>query len=486
MSYRERHLGTANGKSSRASATGLRRKNARPKKNIAAQLEEKINNSTARIGVIGLGYVGLPLAVEYAAAGYEVLGIDVSADKVKQLNRGENYIADVDSTKLLGLVKAGKLRAAQSYSRIQDLDVIFICVPTPFTDNKEPDVSYIIDAAKGIKHGLHPGQLVILKSTTFPETTEGIVQPILEETGLTVGQDFFLAFSPERIDPGNKKWTTVNTPIVVGGVSPACGRLAALVSGKVIVTVKLVSSPKVAEMTKLLENIFRSVNIALVNELALLCDRMEGIDIWEVVEAAATKPFGFMPFYPGPGIGGHCILVDPYYLSWKAKAYDFHTSFIELAAQTNENMPYYVLDLIIRSLSNNGAALKNSKLLILGVAFKKNVDDIRNSPAIRVMELLYNRGGRHLMYNDPYVPVLNVNGKTYRSQALTPRLLRAADCVVIATDHDGYDYEMIARNTKLLIDTRNATKSIPDGREKIVRLGCGTNTIAANLRSHHE
>jgi UDP-N-acetyl-D-glucosamine dehydrogenase len=485
MSYRERQLSIAKGRNGKLNAAKSD-KPIRPKANVSKQLEEKINACTAKIGVIGLGYVGLPLAVEYAAAGYEVLGIEVSADKVKRLNRGENYIADVDSTKLLGLVKANRLRAVQNYNRIKELDVIFICVPTPFTENKEPDVSYIIDAARGIKHGLRPGQLIILKSTTFPETTEGILQPILEETGLTVGSDFFLAFSPERIDPGNKKWTTANTPIVVGGVTPACGRLAALISSKVIVTVKLLSSPKAAEMTKLLENIFRSVNIALVNELALLCDRMEGVDIWEVVEAAATKPFGFMPFYPGPGIGGHCILVDPYYLAWKAKAYDFHTSFIELAAMTNDNMPYYVLDLIIRSLSNQGAALKNSRLLILGVAFKKNVDDVRNSPAIRLMELLFNRGGHHLAYNDPHVPTLRVNGKTYRSQKLTRRVLQSADCVVIATDHDAYDYEMIVKHTKLIIDTRNATKHIKDGREKIVRLGCGTNAIAANLRSHHE
>jgi UDP-N-acetyl-D-glucosamine dehydrogenase len=485
MSYSERQVTPAhatNGKV-RGNKAG---KGARTKTNFSKKLEEKINTCTARIGVVGLGYVGLPLAVEYAAAGYEVLGIDVSGDKVKKINRGENYIQDVDSTKLLGLVKANKLRAAQNYNRVRDLDIIFICVPTPFTDNKEPDVSYIVDATRGIKHGLRPGQLIILKSTTFPETTERIVQPILEETGLKAGSDIFLAFSPERIDPGNKKWTTANTPIVVGGVTPVCGQLAALISRKVIVTVKVLSNPKAAEMTKLLENIFRSVNIALVNELALLCDRMEGIDIWEVVEAAASKPFGFMPFYPGPGIGGHCILVDPYYLAWKAKEYDFHTSFIELAAMTNENMPYYVLDLIIRSLSNHGSALKNSRLLILGVAFKKNVDDVRNSPAIRVMELLFNRGGSNLSYNDPHVPELKVNGKTYRSQSLTAKTLQAADCVVIATDHDGYDYEMIVKNTKLIIDTRNATKNIKEGRDKIVRLGCGTNTIPANLRTHHE
>jgi UDP-N-acetyl-D-glucosamine dehydrogenase len=314
-------------------------------------LEIKIEDKTAKVGVIGLGYVGLPLSVEYAAAGYNVLGIDLSEEKIAKLNHGENYIDDVDSDKLRELVKAGKLVGATNYERIGECDVIYICVPTPFTDTKDPDVSYIVNSARGIAAGLRREQLVILKSTTYPETTEKVVQPILEMTGLKVGKDFYLAFSPERIDPGNKKFTTASTPIVVGGVTKKCTKLATAISRKVIVEVKELSSPRAAEMTKLLENIFRSVNIALVNELAQLCDRMEGIDIWEVVEAAATKPFGFMPFYPGPGIGGHCILVDPYYLSWKTKEYDFHTNFIELATMTNENMPYYVLDLIIRSLS---------------------------------------------------------------------------------------------------------------------------------------
>jgi UDP-N-acetyl-D-glucosamine dehydrogenase len=449
-------------------------------------LETKIENRTAKVGVIGLGYVGLPLAVEYAAGGYTVIGIDTSEEKIAKLNHGENYIADVDSFKLKDLVKARKLIGISKYDRIGEMDVLFICVPTPFTDNKEPDVSYIIDAAKGIASGLRRGQLIILKSTTYPETTEKVVQPILEETGLKVGKDFYLAFSPERIDPGNKKFNTTNTPVVVGGVTKKCTKLAAAISRKIIANIKELSSPKAAEMTKLLENIFRSVNIALVNELAQLCDRMEGIDIWEVVEAAATKPFGFMPFYPGPGIGGHCILVDPYYLAWKAKEYDFHTSFIELAALTNENMPYYVIDLIIRSLSLHGAAITNSKLLILGVAFKKNVDDIRNSPAIKVMELLYNRGGRNLIYNDPYVPALRVNGKVYHSKKLEPKLIQSVDCVVIATDHDDYDYDMIVKHAKLVVDTRNATKSIKNGRKKIIKLGCGTNTIPAEMRISHD
>jgi UDP-N-acetyl-D-glucosamine dehydrogenase len=449
-------------------------------------LEIKIEDRSARVGVIGLGYVGLPLSVEYAAAGYNVLGIDVSDEKISKLNRGENYIDDVDDNKLKELVKAGKLVGATNYNKIGECDVVYICVPTPFTDTKDPDVSYIIDSAKGIASGLRREQLIILKSTTYPETTEKVVQPILEATGLKVGKDYYLAFSPERIDPGNKKFNTATTPIVVGGVTKKCTKLAAAISRKVIVEVRELSSPKAAEMTKLLENIFRSVNIALVNELAQLCDRMEGIDIWEVVEAAATKPFGFMPFFPGPGIGGHCILVDPYYLSWKAKEFDFHTNFIELAAMTNENMPYYVLDLIIRSLSLHGAAITNSKILLLGVAFKKNVDDTRNSPAIKVMELLYNRGGRYLIYNDPYVPSLHVNGKVYASKKLDAKLLESADCVVITTDHSNYDYEMIVKHAKLVVDTRNATKNVKNGRKKIIKLGCGTNVIPAELRTQHE
>jgi len=449
-------------------------------------LEVKIEDGTAKVAVIGLGYVGLPLSVEYAAAGYSVLGIDLSEEKINKLNRGENYIDDVDGNKLRELVKAGKITGATNYNKIGQCDVVYICVPTPFTGTKDPDVSYIINSAEGIATGLRREQLIILKSTTYPETTEKVVQPILEATGLKAGRDFYLAFSPERIDPGNKKFNTATTPIVVGGVTRKCTKLAAAISRKVIVEVKELSSPKAAEMTKLLENIFRSVNIALVNELAQLCDRMEGIDIWEVVEAAATKPFGFMPFYPGPGIGGHCILVDPYYLSWKAKEFDFHTNFIEMAAMTNENMPYYVLDLIIRSLSLHGAAIINSKILMLGVAFKKNVDDTRNSPAIKVMELLYNRGGRYLMYNDPYVPNLRVNGKVYISKKLDAKLLESADCVVITTDHSNYDYEMIVKHAKLVVDTRNATKEIKNGRKRIVKLGCGTNVIPAELRTQHE
>ena len=449
-------------------------------------LQQKIDDGSAKICVIGLGYVGLPLAVEYAGAGYQVLGIDVDSSKIAKLNKGQNYIDDVEGAKLKNLVKAGKLGGASDYQQIAEQDVIFIAVPTPFTANKEPDVSYIISAAEGIATGLRKEQLVILKSTTYPETTEKVVQPILEATGLKTGKDFYLAFSPERIDPGNKKFTTATTPIVVGGVTKKCTKMAAAISRKVIAEVKELSGPKAAEMTKLLENIFRSVNIALVNELAQLCDRMEGVDIWEVVEAAGTKPFGFMPFWPGPGIGGHCILVDPYYLSWKAREFDFHTSFIELAALTNENMPFYVLDLIIRSLSSQGVPIRDGKILVLGAAFKKNVDDTRNSPAVKLMELLYARGSRKLRYNDPWVPVLDVNGKTYRSRKLSPSLLNEADCVIIATDHDAYDYDLIVKHAKLIVDTRNATKNLKAAKRKVVKLGCGTNSYPPESNNRRE
>jgi len=448
-------------------------------------LREKISNKSAKIGVIGLGYVGLPLSFEYAQAGFHVIGIDNDMKKINALREGENYIDDVDSDKLKKLLLAGKIEAESDYSRIAEVDVIFICVPTPFTINKEPDVSYIRDAGEGILNGLRKEHLVILKSTTYPETTEKLLLPVLQQSGLRVGEDFYLAFSPERIDPGNKTYTTANTPVVVGGVTKQCTEMAVAVSELVISKVVPLSNTKAAEMTKLLENIFRSVNIALVNELAQLCDRMEGVDMWEVVDAAATKPFGFMPFYPGPGIGGHCILVDPYYLAWKAKEYDFHSNFIQMAGQTNENMPYYVLDLIIRSLSIRGGAILSSKFLMLGVSFKKNVDDVRNSPALKLMELLHARGGKNLIINDPYVPEVYVNNKTYKSRELTKDLLENVDCVVIATAHDKYDIDFIATHAKLVVDTRNATKSIrAELQNKIVRLGHGSNTYHPTVDEH--
>jgi len=436
-------------------------------------LEKKIRTKKARVGVVGLGYVGLPLAVEFASKGFETIGIDVDTSRVESINSGKNYIRDVDEKTFSKTVKKGLLTARADYECVNSLDIIYICVPTPFTPNKEPDISYIISSAEQIAKKLRKGHLIILKSTTFPGTTESYVQPIFEKTGLKVGRDFYLAFSPERIDPGNKKWTTANTPIVVGGVTPECTKLACLASEQVVSKVIPVSNPKVAEMEKLLENIFRSVNIALVNELAQLCDRMGGVNMWEVVEAASTKPFGFMPFYPGPGIGGHCILIDPYYLSWLARQYDFQTNFITLAAETNENMPFYVKNMVMREVSMMPVSFKDAKILILGVAFKKNVDDTRHSPALKVMELLHLEGARNLRYNDPYVPNVKLNGLKFESSPLTKDLLQDSDCVVITTDHSEYDYDFIVKNSKRVIDTRNATKGVKAGREKVVLLGDG-------------
>ena len=436
-------------------------------------LEKKIVQKKARIGVVGLGYVGLPLAVEFASQGFETLGIEVDAKKVKAINSGRNYIADVDDKVFAKVTKAGMLKVAADYSDIPKLDVIYICVPTPFTPNKEPDISYIVASAKEIAPRLRKGQLVILKSTTFPGTTERYVQPILEGSNLKTGEDYYLAFSPERIDPGNKKWTTANTPVVVGGVTPECTRLACLATSQITPKVVPVSSPKVAELEKLLENIFRSVNIALVNELAQLCDRMGGVNVWEVVEAASTKPFGFMPFYPGPGIGGHCILIDPYYLSWLARQYDFQTNFITLAAETNENMPFYVKNMVTREISMMPVTFPEANILILGVAFKRDVDDIRHSPALKVMELLHNDGAKKISYNDPFVPTVEVDGEKFESIEISKKALQDADCVLITTDHSSYDYDFIVKYAKRVIDARNATKNVKAGRNKIVLLGDG-------------
>lgn len=447
---------------------------------VAQDLEQKLRDKSAVIGVIGLGYVGLPLAIEFARKGFDTVGIDLDARKIESLQAGKNYIQDISDEHVAEMVRTGKFRAQQTYEGVGKFDVIYICVPTPFTVNKDPDIGYIISASEGVARELRQGQLIILKSTTFPNTTQGSVQPVLERNGMTVGKDFFLAFSPERIDPGNQKWTTSNTPIVVGGVTQDCTALAVLANKQIIEIVIPVSSPKVAEMEKLLENIFRSVNIALVNELAKLCDRMGGINMWEVVEAAATKPFGYMPFYPGPGIGGHCILIDPFYLSWQARAYDFEANFITLAAETNESMPFYVRDMIMRAVADLPIRFKDVKILFLGVAFKRDVDDTRHSPAIRIMELLQDSGAQNLCYNDPFVAELMVQGKKLKSEELTKDLLKSVDIVVLTTDHTQYDHEMIIDNCELLIDTRNATKPIKDParRAKIRLLGSGDNGYA--------
>jgi len=440
------------------------------------QLLSKIEDKSARVGIIGLGYVGLPLAAGLAKCDYQVVGVDVSPEKVKHLKEGVSYIPDVPSTDLAALVDAGRFTATVEYDVLREIDIIFICVPTPFDSMKAPDLTYVRQAAASIATRLRAGQLVVLQSTTYPGTTEEIVQPLLEETGLVAGQDFFLAFSPERIDPGRADYTVENTPKVVGGINAESAELTGRLFSYLTPQIHLVSSPRAAEMTKLLENIFRSVNIALVNELAILSERMD-INFWEVIEAAKTKPFGFMPFYPGPGVGGHCIPVDPYYLSWKAREYDFYTRFIELAAEVNGDMPYHIVKLITDGLNRHGKSLRNANVLILGVAFKPNIDDARNSPAERVIELLLKQGAQ-VFYHDPYVPAFKVGGdivlkevQTIESMALTPQTLAEVDCCVIITDHQSFDYDWIVEHSRLVVDTRNATKAVTENRAKILLLG---------------
>jgi len=436
-------------------------------------LLQKIETREFSVAVVGLGYVGLPLAVEFAKKGITTYGVDVDAGKVDALRAGRNYIQDLDDTVVADVVATGHLVAVGTFDVIANSDVVYICVPTPFTPNKEPDISFIVQATEGIAPNITHEQVVILKSTTFPTTTEEYVKPILESGGKRVGVDFHLAFSPERIDPGNKVWHTANTPIVVGGVTPACTAVAAAANRVIIDQVVEVSSPRVAEMEKLLENIFRSVNIALVNELAQLCDRMGGVNIWEVVEAAATKPFGFMPFFPGPGIGGHCILIDPYYLSWLAREHDFVTNFITLAAEVNESMPFYVARMVVRQIAHLPVTLSEAKILFMGVAFKRDVDDLRHSPALKVMELLELDGACHIQYVDPYVPSVDLNGTVHRATPYSREIVSDADVVVITTDHSVFPYDEIVRYGKSIIDTRNATRGVAEGREKVALLGDG-------------
>lgn len=431
-------------------------------------LEDRIKKKQAKVVIIGIGYVGLPLALEIARTGYRTVGIDVDRKKVEMVKQGKSFIGDVPGAEVAAAVRTGMLKATTGYEECRSADIINICVPTPFTPSKDPDVSYIVAAGKSIARHLRPGQLIILRSTTYPETTEKVLQPILESTGLKAGKEFYLAFVPERIDPGNRVWTTRTTPVVVGGVTPECTAVACLFYRQFVEKVVPVSSPRVAEMSKLLENIFRSVNIALVNELARMCDRMGGIDIWEVINAAATKPFGFMPFYPGPGIGGHCILIDPYYLAWKAREFDFHSNFIELAAETNEAMPFFVVDRVFEVLGGNGISAKDARLLIIGAAFKRDVEDTRHSPALKVMELLLEKV-KKIEYVDPYVPEVEINGKIFRARPLTPALLRKSDCVLILTDHSCFDYDLILRESRLILDTRNAIKK--RGLKKLYTLG---------------
>jgi len=446
-------------------------------------LEQSIKRGQAHVAVIGLGYVGLPLAVEFARVGFPTVGVDTDARRVAAINRGESYIPDVPNPQLGEVIASGKLKATVDYDVLSAVDVVFICVPTPFTATKAPDISSVVTAAEGIAQRLRPGQLIVLQSTTHPGTTEEDVLPILERSGLRGGHDFHLAFSPERTNPGDRQFTVANTPKVVGGLTSRCTELARSLLTTITPEVHALSSPRAAEMTKLLENIFRSVNIALVNELAKLAERM-GIDIWEVIEAASTKPFGFMPFYPGAGVGGHCIPVDPYYLSWKAREYDFYTKFIEFAAEVNQSMPYHLVGKVVEALNLHGKPLRGSRLLILGVAFKRDIDDPRNSPAERVIELLLD-GGASVLYNDPYVPRLSVGHDVFyrenpllESQPLTDELIASVDCVVIVTGHTAYDYQRIVATAKAVVDSCNATKNVAERSDKVIRVGAPRRTEA--------
>ena len=433
-------------------------------------LHHKLTTRTARAGVIGLGYVGLPLAVEFARAGFPTTGIDLDRRKIDAIVQGTSYIPDVPTADVAKLVADGRLRATTDFGVIAELDTINICVPTPLRKTKDPDMSYIVSAVEQIAAYLHPGMLVVLESTTYPGTTEELVKPMLEAGGLKAGVDFYLAFSPERVDPGNPMFNTHNVPKVVGGLGRESTELASLLYGAAIETIVPVSSPQAAEMVKLLENTFRMVNIGLVNEIALMCDRL-GLDVWEVVKAAATKPFGFMPFYPGPGLGGHCIPIDPFYLSWKAKQTGFDPRFIELAGQINGAMPHFVVDKIADALNRHQKAINGSTVLVLGVAYKRDIDDMRESPSLDVMALLHQKGAV-VRYADPYVPALAARawhgGVDMTTEPLTPEAIAAADCVAILTEHRTVDYDMVLRSAKLIVDTRNA---IAGTHGHVIKLG---------------
>ncbi|PYO35417.1 MAG: UDP-N-acetyl-D-glucosamine dehydrogenase [Gemmatimonadetes bacterium] len=419
----------------------------------ADALLAKARDRTARFGVVGLGYVGLPLAMELVRAGYTVLGFDSSARVVDGVNGGTSHVQDVPSRAVAEAVKAGKLSATTDLARLKEPDAISICVPTPLSKTKDPDVSYVLAATESVKKSLRRGQLVVLESTTYPGTTRELLLPAFERTGLTVGEDFFLAFSPERVDPGNSRWNTRNTPKVLGGITPACLRVATALYQPAIETLVPVSSTEAAELVKILENTFRSVNIGLVNEMAIVCDKL-GVDVWEVIDAAATKPFGFMKFTPGPGVGGHCIPLDPHYLAWKMRTLNYRTRFIELAGEINAEMPEYWVGRVVDGLNERGKAVRGSRVLVLGVAYKKDIEDIRESPALDVIRLLQQRGA-DVDYHDPHVPRFREDGVELVSLPLTAETLRRADCVIIVTDHSAIDYALVAREAALIVDTRH-------------------------------
>jgi UDP-N-acetyl-D-glucosamine dehydrogenase len=444
-------------------------------------LKTKLENHHATAAVIGLGYVGLPLAMEITAAGFDVIGIDLDNSKIDILKQGRSYILDVSEKNIADTIQSRKFTPTSDFSVLANADTVSICVPTPLSKSRDPDISFILSATEEIRKYLHRDQLIVLESTTYPGTTDELIVPELETSGLKVGSDFYVAYSPERIDPGNATFTTRNTPKIVGGASPRCTEIARLFYSQFIEHVVPVSSTKCAEMVKLLENTFRSVNIGMVNELALMCDLL-GVDVYEVIDAAATKPFGFSPFYPGPGLGGHCIPIDPHYLAWKLKALNFQARFIGLAAEINGMMPAVVSSLVADGLNRVSKSIRGSKVMILGVAYKKNVSDCRESPALDVMRLLSEKGAI-LSYNDPLVPSVHLGRRTLRSIGTSPAQIAEHDCVIILTDHSTYDIREIVESAKLVIDTRNATKDLHAFKDRIIKLGAGNNPP---LTIHHD
>ena len=438
--------------------------------NMENPLLEKIRTRKAKVGVVGLGYVGLPLGMAFADAGFQVLGLDVDTRKLDKIAKGESYIKHIPSEPLKKLTDAGKLTATSDFSQVKDLDCVIICVPTPLTASREPDMSYIVKTGEALAPHVRKGQLFILESTTYPGTTDEVLKPLLEKNGLKAGVDFHLAFSPEREDPGNKSHNTKSIPKIVGGHTPACLEVSVALYSSALAETVPVSSTRVAELSKLLENIFRCVNIAMVNEMKMLCDRMN-IDVWEVIQAASTKPFGFMPFYPGPGLGGHCIPIDPFYLTWKAREFEFHTKFIELAGEVNTQMPYYVVQRTMEALNAAKKSLNGARVLVLGAAYKKDVDDMRESPSLRVITLLKEKGAE-VEYHDPYVQELHAEHGFHfnmKSVAISPASLAEYDAVVILTDHTSIDYNQVVESARVVVDTRNATGKVTKGREKITK-----------------
>jgi UDP-N-acetyl-D-glucosamine dehydrogenase len=432
--------------------------------------EEKVKTGKVKVGIMGLGYVGLPLAREFASSGVKVLGFDIDESKIKRLNSGKSIIKGVADATVKKLVDDKVFSATSDMSKLKTVDAVLICVPTPLTENREPDMTFVVKSCETISKYLQKGQLIVLESTTYPGTTRELMAPILERSGLKAGKDFFLAYSPEREDPGNKNYTTKTIPKVVGGLTNKCKIMACQLYGKAIVRTVPVSSVEAAEAAKILENVYRCVNIALVNELKMVFDRM-GIDVWEVIHAASTKPFGYHPFYPGPGLGGHCIPIDPFYLTWKARQYGMPTKFIELAGEINTDMPHYVVHKVMEALNDRKKSLKGSKVLVLGLAYKKDIDDIRESPSVELIELLIEKGAK-VDYNDPYItktPVQREHNLGMTSKKISPAMIKTYDLVLISTDHSDYDYNAIVKNAKLVVDTRNATKDVKQNRQKIVK-----------------